>query len=825
MSTTSTKNTSTEINKFGGTVESTAKNLSNTDVVIFGGSQKNPMDRDYVFSSKVDKALSTVLPSTDPFDSPYFDPISYINERFPTEESLHDVEGFILKIKKRIHQTDNEILKAVKQQSSVGPQSEKELHEAKQSIKDLMVRIKGIQKKAEESEKMVEEITSDIKALDFGKKNISNTIRTLTNLQLYEKAVSQVKTLTDKQQYMGVGNLLKDVADFEKYFSGYVDVPKIKDLKNTADQIKVSLKKNLLTDFNTLDTNTEFRDSLLHEACQAVDALGPTFTQEIILSFIKKNIEFYKEKFPPRLSDFENYASRFGWLRKKLKDISEDYNVIPKHWNLQQEMSVEFCIATRDIYSKMLKDVEVGSFVKVLQQTIRFEKELTARFQETPNYKFHKLISGGFDDFMYKYLEDQDLSMGKKIQKLLQDEKWQLNSEFDSGKDLFLIIESSLETCLPFDKGRILMALIEIWKKHILNFAQALVDKLPKPPKERQSTSAFDLGTYLNFMTTVSASGSVSGSGSTTTNTSSSDAQQQQGRFKFSEKDEMTVCYIISVAEYCHQQIVNLQQVLISNILDQEFHDKLEFQKEKEKLYLVLNSANNLFVMNIMNQIHDNFECVWKNKWTDFEHVGDESEYVTAISKKLHQIIPSIKAKLSTSHFITLCEKFVITFFSLFANLIKRNKRLSNAAAQQLLVDVISLSNFLKTLVTASSSTGSNDSLFLGPDETQVNRFVKVLKTQVAKPENILKVVLAPPETMAETFENLMKKSPPEELNLLMEIKGITKPEQSSVLSKRMSMRDGSLSARGEIGGSLAVKVDSARIADSNNNNNSNNNL
>lgn len=46
-------------------------------------------------STDVQKAIASILPSDDPLDSPDFDLVEYINEIFPNEQSLSNIDEVI----------------------------------------------------------------------------------------------------------------------------------------------------------------------------------------------------------------------------------------------------------------------------------------------------------------------------------------------------------------------------------------------------------------------------------------------------------------------------------------------------------------------------------------------------------------------------------------------------------------------------------------------------------------------------------------------------------------------------------------------------------
>ena len=64
------------------------------------------LDEDFLsdnfLSIEVQQAIASILPSEDPLDKPDFDLIEYINELFPNEQSLSNIDDIISKDRARI---------------------------------------------------------------------------------------------------------------------------------------------------------------------------------------------------------------------------------------------------------------------------------------------------------------------------------------------------------------------------------------------------------------------------------------------------------------------------------------------------------------------------------------------------------------------------------------------------------------------------------------------------------------------------------------------------------------------------------------------------
>ena len=135
-----------------------------------------------LLTPEIQQAIASILPSDDPLDKPDFDLVEYINELFPNEQSLSNIDDVILKDKARIKRIDTEIKSIIHNQTDTAENGKASLEDAQKAIMHLFSQIKDIKQKAEKSEEMVKEITRDIKQLDVAKRNLTLSITTLNHL-------------------------------------------------------------------------------------------------------------------------------------------------------------------------------------------------------------------------------------------------------------------------------------------------------------------------------------------------------------------------------------------------------------------------------------------------------------------------------------------------------------------------------------------------------------------------------------------------------------------------------------------------------------------
>lgn len=169
-----------------------------------------------------------VLQSSDPLDNPDFNPTDYINQLFPSEQSLSNIDDVIGKMKYEILEIDDNIRSVVRGQNNSGQDGRQALEEAQKVIVQLFGQITEIKTRAEKTEEMVKEITRDIKQLDCAKKNLTSAITTLNHLHMLVGGVESLYKLTEKRLYGEVLNPLQAITEVNQHFQQYTEIPQIK---------------------------------------------------------------------------------------------------------------------------------------------------------------------------------------------------------------------------------------------------------------------------------------------------------------------------------------------------------------------------------------------------------------------------------------------------------------------------------------------------------------------------------------------------------------------------------------------------------------------
>lgn len=252
------------------------------------------------FSNEVQLAIEQVLQSNDPLDSPDFNCTAYINQLFPTEQSLSGIDDVIGRMESEITGIDEHIRTVVRKQSGdVGGNSgagRRALDEAHKVIVLLYRQISEIKQRAEHTEEMVKEITRDIKQLDSAKRNLTSAITTLNHLHMLVGGVESLTKLAENRQYGELLNPLQAITEVNQHFQQYTDISQIRQLSDKVEQIHKNLAVQITNDFHGVFApaggNEKDRHKLtlaqLKDACLVVSVLDAKVKRDLLKWFISK---------------------------------------------------------------------------------------------------------------------------------------------------------------------------------------------------------------------------------------------------------------------------------------------------------------------------------------------------------------------------------------------------------------------------------------------------------------------------------------------------------------------------------------------------------
>lgn len=729
--------------------------------------------------------------------------IEYINQMFPTEESLSGVEPLMQKVHAEIRRVDASILAAVRQQSNSGTKAKEDLAAATCAVEELMYKIREIKTKAEQSETMVQEICRDIKKLDFAKKHITTTITALHRLTMLVSAVEQLQVMASKRQYKEAAAQVEAVNQLCSHFEAYRDVPKITELREKFKNIKQILKSHVFSDFSSLGTGKETEEAnllqQLSDACLVVDALEPSVREELVKNFCNRELTSYRQIFEgAELAKLDKTERRYAWIKRRLRTNEEIWKIFPSSWHVPYLLCIQFCKLTRtqlvEILDNMKEKPDVGTLLMALQRTLEFEEELAEKFggssqtketssdagdpdkgentsqsvsdirkkyekklaahQDSGNdendspkeysvpgagFNFRGIISSCFEPHLTVYVELEEKTLMEHLEKLVQEETWDTEEGSQTN-----ILSSSMQVFLIIRRS--LKRCSALTKNQTLFNLFKVFQKILKA-----------YATKLFARLPKGGTGIVAA------------ATGMDGQIKTSEKDERMICYIVNTAEYCHKTSGELAEN-ISKMIDPLFADRVDMSEVQDEYSAVITKALITLVHGLETKFDAEMAAMTRVPWGTLESVGDQSAYVNGINTILTSTIPVLGSLLSPIYFQFFLDKLASSLGPRFYLNIFKCKQISETGAQQMLLDTQAVKTILLEVPSLAKQTSGAAS------------YSKFVSREMSKAEALLKVILSPVDSVADTYRALLPEGTPSEFQRILELKGLKKADQQTIL-------------------------------------------
>eukprot|EP00887_Chlorella_sp_A99_P007688 scaffold20.g7688.t1 len=314
-----------------------------------------------------------------------------------------------------IRRVDGEILAAVRQQSTSGSRARADLGAARGTIEELLGRIREIQRKAEQSELMVQEICRDIRKLDHAKKHLTATITALRRLSMLLNAIGawrrgapgrsswrgpaaraallrrpsqqagrqlaallplpahcahplrstfhrtpadQLQLAVERHEYAEAAQLLEAVQQLASHFQSYAHIPKVAELKGRLAALEKSLHINVLREFELLgeEAPSPLLLERLRSCCLVVEALGYQARDELIDAVCRREMGVYTQIFATigDTARLERTVNRYKWLLKRLEARRPIWDIFPPGWHVPQLLCIMFCNITKTQLAEVL---------------------------------------------------------------------------------------------------------------------------------------------------------------------------------------------------------------------------------------------------------------------------------------------------------------------------------------------------------------------------------------------------------------------------------------------------------------------------------------
>ncbi|KAF8936214.1 Vacuolar protein sorting-associated protein 53 [Dissophora ornata] len=688
---------------------------------------------------ELNSSITHILRSKDPLDAQEFSSVEYINKIFPNAA----VDQVLAKLQARAKQVQEELRELTRAQTDGGQKGQEEVEAAKKGIEMLFFKIKEIKEKATQSEQMVQEITQDIKSLDYAKRHLTTSITTLKRLQMLVTAVDQLKAMAQRKQYRETAQLLEAVLQLIQYFRTFQNVRQIAELTESVAKLQAELERDIMKDFEnsfTQDGILVGNVGQLASACLVIDILGEDVRRNLVEWYCKLQLRAYRSVFKPNeeVSALDNTSRRYAWLKRLLKIHDEEHaHIFPPAWDVSRVLCMQFCQITRtdltDILAKTASTVEVPLLLQVLQLTLEFETQLENRFlskdveyalnEEADNAGFTESISHCFEPYLSLYIEAEDKALEEKIngfkfQEPVPEDDLSV-TVLASSTDIFLFYKSALTNCAKLSRKKPFLDLCTVFGKWLRVYANdVLLSKLPKQGDKRP----------------------------------------------VNRESLRSICIVLNTADY---SLTTTSQASAGK------------SREGAKQFVsmtIISACTKALVRAVENHYESALQSMAKLPWATIENVGDQSEYVSMIQGTLKTCVGAVQDLITNKrYFRTFCDKLIESFVSRFAANLTKCKPISEIGAEQMLLDT----QAVKSLLLEIPSLGLESSV---PPPTS---FVKFVNRGLGKIETILKTAMSPHEPLEMFIDHyflLIGDRNLSNFQRILELKGLKRTEQQQMV-------------------------------------------
>ena len=764
-------------------------------------------------------------PPRDVFSSAEFDAVDFLNRLFPDETSLTGVDALVAKLRLRVRRVDDEILEAVRSQSTGGVRAKADLAQAQTAILELGARIRDIKDKAELSETMVQEICRDIKKLDRAKRHLTGTITALRRLSMLVSAVDQLETMAMRRQYHDSANLLEAVNQLSAHFDGYNDIPKVAELQRKYAKIRAALRANVFEEFHaTWQPSVIEQDPgaapRLADACLVVNALEPHVREELVGNLTNKELTAYAQVFDGSFGEQSNLDAverRYAWIKRNLKAKEEMWGVFPPHWRVPQLLCMSLCKLTRTHLLEILDapgPKEVQTTLQALHRTIEFERDMDDYFRvdagadegadESADFDAEDGVSAGQVRAKYERLaKEAEVAKQRGGRALPMDSAAAAlaNASFKG------VIASSFEDHMgPY---------VELEERQLMEFLDALVAEETWGKRADESTEGSSTPARA-IPAATHASGATHGevlasAGQVFLNIKKvfkrcSNLTRGKALFalhgvfsrvirsyagKLIDRVELAgkilsdvrgrrdegeiageyrcLCLVINTAEWCKETVGPLGESM-RRMLDGNLGDGVDSEATEEEFASLITAA----VATLVDGAEARTQLisgVTRVNWGALEVVGDQSAYVDECNAALFAVAPAVRATVRADYHRFFCEKLAGTLAPKLYRAVFKCRRFSDTGAQQLLLDIHAIKTTLNDLPVLGEGSGAS---------TAPASHSRLVAREMGACEALMKVVLSPTEGLAETFKALLPGGSAADFRAVCELKGMKKTEAAA---------------------------------------------
>eukprot|EP00592_Proboscia_alata_P004128 CAMPEP_0194365750 /NCGR_PEP_ID=MMETSP0174-20130528/13777_1 /TAXON_ID=216777 /ORGANISM="Proboscia alata, Strain PI-D3" /LENGTH=1000 /DNA_ID=CAMNT_0039140585 /DNA_START=122 /DNA_END=3124 /DNA_ORIENTATION=- len=395
------------------------------------------------------------------------------------------------------------------------------------------------------------------------------------------------------------------------------------------------------------------------------------------------------------------------------------------------------------------------------------------------------MASSAFDNYMSPYISLERENMDEQISNASLDANVSQRGEFPvftSSTTLFVYMKNSITRCTLLTRGKAFFLLHIAFRESLRKYATLLSKKFPSPISTAGSSIISSAVTQTTNAVVPSGGGNSGGAGGGGSGSNQSPAHS----YRIPSGEEKTICHVIDTCEYCVDTVEALEE-LIREKMSSEYQSKVDMSGEQDAFQNVTAKGLKILVSGLLNRCDTALgKELASINWLTIDVVGEESGYVRSLHTVIQPFVASVRKLLPSVYFKSFCDKFARNFAALYQQSIVRQKRISEAGTQQLLLDVYNV----KTLLLKLPITGNRSKK--GDDDgdattTAPAMYVRMVQKDFSRIEIMLKLVGTPQDMLMDVFKvnkASLGVSHTEDLQIVMTLKGMKRSDQQAMFDR-----------------------------------------
>ncbi|KAF4689504.1 Vacuolar protein sorting-associated protein 53 [Perkinsus olseni] len=363
---------------------------------------------------------------SDPLEQPEFDVVEYVNDMFPDEGSLQDVDAKLASIESEISELDKEIDRGVRDyaQRAVDGDAEKALKAATAGVEEL-------DSSTGESEELVQSVSGDVAALDVAKKHITATVTALKRLVMLVSATEQLTAFAAEKRFEQCTPLVLAIVELSEMFEPLRPrLPQVEELLNHKDRLLEDLKAECLEDIEgklfTPGYDPENKVDV-KAACETAAAIGKEVKDDVISMYCMRLLKEYQKlfSFPDgQYSTLEDCDRRFAWLSRTLRRYNAEHReYFPSEWRVDKQLCLHYCHLTRQHLVDLLaataapgQTEDAGLLFQLAVKNIEMENDLDKRYSRGDgDMSFKGIVSNCFEPYLSVWVDHEESLLCTKV--------------------------------------------------------------------------------------------------------------------------------------------------------------------------------------------------------------------------------------------------------------------------------------------------------------------------------------------------------------------------------------------------------------------------